>query len=91
MADLAARIVAACASSSPIELVPYDQAYERGFEDMARRVPDTSKLERLTGWRPQHALEEILEEMINEAAQEFVAPSPAPLDAGPGSERVRRV
>ncbi len=78
MADLAARIIAACASGSAIELVPYDQAYERGFEDMARRVPDTSKLERLTGWRPRHTLDDILEEVINEAAHESVARARVP-------------
>ena len=42
--DLARRVKARTASSSPIELVPYDRAYEEGFEDMQRRVPDLSKL-----------------------------------------------
>jgi UDP-glucose 4-epimerase len=48
-------------SSSPVEFVPYDQAYEPGFEDMFRRVPCLDKLERLTGFRPQTALPEIID------------------------------
>jgi UDP-glucose 4-epimerase len=72
MADLAERIIAACASESTISLVPYDQAYERGFEDMARRVPDTAKLAALTGWQSRHDLADILREMIDEAALEVV-------------------
>lgn len=48
-------------SSSPIQFVPYDQAYEPGFEDMQRRVPCTDKLHRLTGFRPQTSLGEIID------------------------------
>ena len=48
-------------SSSPIEFIPYDQAYEPGFEDMYRRVPCLDKLERLTGFRPQTTLPEIID------------------------------
>jgi len=48
-------------SSSPIQYIPYDQAYEPGFEDMFRRVPCLDKLERLTGFRPTTALPEIIE------------------------------
>ena len=44
-------------SSSEITFVPYDQAYEKGFEDMPRRVPDVSKLHRVTGFRPTTPLE----------------------------------
>lgn len=72
MAELATRIIAACESPSAIELVPYEQAYERGFEDMARRVPDTAKLHELCGWAPQRTLADILREMIDEAALEVV-------------------
>lgn len=68
--DLAGRIVELAGSSSPIELVPYEQAYEVGFEDMRRRVPDTAKIRRLTGWRPTRSLDEILAETIVEAAAE---------------------
>ena len=48
-------------SSSCIEFIPYDQAYEPGFEDMFRRVPCLDKLERLTGFRPRTALPEIVD------------------------------
>src|SRR5579862_6586382 len=48
-------------STSPIEFVPYDQAYEPGFEDMMRRVPCVDKLHELTGFRPQTSLNEIID------------------------------
>jgi UDP-glucose 4-epimerase len=48
-------------SSSPIQYIPYDQAYEPGFEDMFRRVPCLDKLEELTGFRPATELPEIID------------------------------
>jgi UDP-glucose 4-epimerase len=48
-------------STSPIEFVPYDQAYEPGFEDMMRRVPCVDKLHALTGFRPETSLNEIID------------------------------
>jgi len=48
-------------SSSPIEFIPYDQAYEPGFEDMMRRVPCVDKLHSLTGFRPATPLTEIID------------------------------
>ena len=48
-------------SSSPIHLVPYDKAYEPGFEDMMRRVPCIDKLHSLTGFRPQTGLADIID------------------------------
>ena len=48
-------------SCSPIEFIPYDQAYEPGFEDMMRRVPSVDKLQALTGFRPQTPLNEIID------------------------------
>jgi UDP-glucose 4-epimerase len=48
-------------SSSPIQFIPYDKAYEPGFEDMMRRVPSIEKLHRLTGFRPQTSLNEIID------------------------------
>jgi UDP-glucose 4-epimerase len=71
MLHLAQRVIAASERDATIALVPYDQAYERGFEDMARRVPDTTKLEELTGWSPARTLDDILAEMIAEAADEL--------------------
>ena len=51
-------------SDSPITYVPYDQAYEPGFEDMPRRVPSLEKLESLTGFRPATSLVEIVDRVI---------------------------
>jgi UDP-glucose 4-epimerase len=48
-------------SSSPIEFIPYDRAYEPGFEDMMRRIPSVDKLEAFTGFRPQTPLNEIID------------------------------
>ena len=48
-------------SSSPIHFIPYDKAYEPGFEDMMRRVPCIDKLCSLTGFRPQTSLAEIID------------------------------
>lgn len=62
--DLAARIKAMTGSSSPIVKIPYDQAYEAGFEDMPRRVPDISKIRALVGYEPTVELDEILTRVI---------------------------
>ena len=45
-------------------LVPYERAYEEGFEDMLRRVPDLSKLRALTGYEPKVQLDEIIDRVI---------------------------
>jgi UDP-glucose 4-epimerase len=58
--DLAARVVELAGSTSPIHFIPYDQAYEEGFEDMPRRVPDLSKLKALIGYQPKVQLDEII-------------------------------
>jgi UDP-glucose 4-epimerase len=50
--DLARRVIAVSGSSSAIRHIPYDEAYEEGFEDMERRIPDISKVHSLTGYRP---------------------------------------
>ncbi len=51
-------------SSSSITYVPYDQAYEPGFEDMQRRVPSLEKLERLTAFQPKKMLPEIVDRVV---------------------------
>jgi UDP-glucose 4-epimerase len=51
-------------SQSPITFIPYDQAYEPGFEDMPRRIPSLEKLEKLTSFRPRTSLEEIVDRVI---------------------------
>src|SRR6266498_1002772 len=60
MRDLAERIRALTQSNSPIRLIPYDEAYESGFEDMPRRLPDLSKIESMIGYRPRFSLDDIL-------------------------------
>jgi UDP-glucose 4-epimerase len=67
--DLAARIKALTGSSSEIVRIPYDQAYESGFEDMPRRVPDISRIRALVGYTPTVELEEILQRVIESFRQ----------------------
>jgi UDP-glucose 4-epimerase len=62
--DLARRIKRITMSDSPIVFVPYDQAYEDGFEDMMKRVPDLSKIGALIGYRPTINLDGILRSVI---------------------------
>jgi UDP-glucose 4-epimerase len=62
--DLAQAIVEAVGSSSRTVHVPYDVAYEEGFEDMERRVPDVSKIRTLTGWEPALGLDRIIADVI---------------------------
>lgn len=64
MNQLAETVIAATGSSSKIVHIPYDEAYEEGFEDMERRVPDISKIRTLTGWEPTLGLERILSDVI---------------------------
>ena len=61
---LAERVRELAGSNSPIKLVPYDEAYESGFEDMPRRVPDLTKIEALIGYRPRYSLDDILAQVI---------------------------
>ena len=63
---LAEMVRDAAGSDSPIELVPYSEAYAAGFEDLERRVPDIRKLERLTGFRPTTPLERIIADVVAE-------------------------
>ncbi|MGS2643746.1 NAD-dependent epimerase/dehydratase family protein [Streptosporangium sp. LJ11] len=74
--ELAKLIVEFTGSTSGIDLIPYSEAYEQGFEDMTRRVPDTAKLSALTGWVPRRSLDEILTEIIREASGEPAASIP---------------
>jgi UDP-glucose 4-epimerase len=60
IADLAQRVKTLTGSLSPIQYIPYDEAYEAGFEDMPRRVPDISKLRELIGYEPRLSLDDII-------------------------------
>ena len=44
--------------------MPYDEAYEEGFEDMPRRIPDTSRINDLLGWAPEKSLADILADVV---------------------------
>ena len=64
IAALAERILARTGSSSGLVRVPYDQAYEKGFEDMQRRVPSLEKIRAAIGWQPTLSLDETLDAVI---------------------------
>lgn len=63
--DLAKRVKELANSDSEIVFVPYDEAYEEGFEDMPRRIPDTSKVNNLIGFKPEMELDGILKSVID--------------------------
>ena len=63
--NLARKIKEMTASESKIVMIPYERAYDHGFEDMMRRVPDLTKIENLIGYRPSWNLEDILLDTIN--------------------------
>ncbi|GAB4334959.1 MAG: GDP-mannose 4,6-dehydratase [Candidatus Abyssubacteria bacterium] len=62
--DLAKKVIELTESTSTIEYVPYERAYEKGFEDLRRRVPDISKAQRLVGYEPKTSLEQLLRRVI---------------------------
>jgi nucleoside-diphosphate-sugar epimerase len=64
MKALAERVRSLTGSTSSIRLVPYDEAYESGFEDMPRRLPDLSKIHSMIGYRPRFSLDDILIHVI---------------------------
>jgi len=80
--DLAERIIEMTGSRSDIALIPYEKAYAEGFEDMYRRVPDITKVQRLTGWSPVRTLEDIIQDVID---HQRGAPAQATLESRPRS------
>jgi UDP-glucose 4-epimerase len=64
IADLAYLVKEKTGSKSPVVFVPYEKAYEEGFEDMPRRVPDLAKIRQLIGYKPTVDLPEILDAII---------------------------
>lgn len=90
--ELAQRVKQRTNSNSAIEYIPYDQAYEPGFEDMMRRVPSVKKLESLTGFRPQTPLSEIIDRVAqslrakSERGTELPPQPPMTKSARQGSE-----
>ena len=81
--DLARRVIDWAESTSEIRMVPYSEAYGEGFADMQRRVPDTTKIHRLLGWKPTLNLDVILQETIAEARAERPGSRPRGLAMGP--------
>ncbi|MBT2231277.1 NAD(P)-dependent oxidoreductase [Nonomuraea sp. NEAU-A123] len=71
--ELAKLIIDHTGSTSGIDLIPYHEAYQQGFEDMTRRVPDTTRIRELTGWVPRHTLDEILVEVVKQVREELPA------------------
>ncbi len=69
--ELATRIRALTGSSSPVRFVPYEEAYEDGFEDMMRRVPDLTKVRNLIGYQPTYGVDDILRSVIEHESQGF--------------------
>ena len=70
IAELAEKVRTLTGSSSEIVRIPYDQAYESGFEDMPRRVPDISRIAALIGYAPTVELDEILNRVIESFRQQ---------------------
>lgn len=62
--DLARQVREMCGSRSDIVTIPYEKAYEHGFEDMPRRIPDIAKIDAAIGWKPTIALPKILTDVI---------------------------
>jgi len=62
--ELAKKVKSITSSKSEIVFVPYDKAYEEGFEDMHRRVPDLSRIQSLIGYQPSNDLEQIVQSVI---------------------------
>ncbi len=64
--QLAEKIIAQTNSKSTISYTPYSEAYPQGYEDMQRRVPDTTKLQKLLSWKPEHNLESIISDVAKD-------------------------
>jgi len=63
--DLAKKVVSVTGSSSKIQFIPYEEAYEEGFEDMQRRVPDVGKIGETIGWKPTTSLDESIDSIVD--------------------------
>jgi UDP-glucose 4-epimerase len=62
--DLAHRVIERTGSESDIELIPYDEAYGKGFEEIGRRHPDSALIGRLTGWEPRRTIDDMIDDVI---------------------------
>ena len=73
MNKLAEKIIQLTQSTAKIVRIPYDQAYEEGFEDMQRRVPDITKASKIVGFKPEMELEDILRLVIEDRRRQFAS------------------
>jgi UDP-glucose 4-epimerase len=76
IADLALMVKKLTRSKSVIQVIPYDQAYQPGFEDMYRRVPNISKIDRLVGYKPKVRLQQIVQRIIESKQEELTERTP---------------
>lgn len=76
MLELAHRVIELTGSGSEVRLIPYDEAYEAGFEDMERRVPSIEKIRTRIGWAPTKALNQIIELVIEQQRDLATAEEP---------------
>jgi UDP-glucose 4-epimerase len=72
--NLAKTIIDQTNSSSSIELLDYQSAYPTGYEDMERRVPDNSLLKRLTGWKSENSIHNIIEDISGYLRETSILP-----------------
>jgi UDP-glucose 4-epimerase len=64
VADLARRVIERTGSSSAIELIPYEEAYGDGFEEIGRRKPDLALIQRVTGWSPSLVIDDMIDDVV---------------------------
>jgi UDP-glucose 4-epimerase len=74
--ELAAKVIELAGSGSRVRLVPYEDAYGPGFEELGRRRADTTELERATGWAPSRSLDETIEDVIGHERRELEEQQP---------------
>lgn len=70
--ELAERVIARAGSQSEIVLVPYEEAYEPGFEDFQRRVPNLDKITKTIEWKPTTSLDATIDQIIQYYREEMV-------------------
>ncbi len=75
--ELAQRVLDATRSPSRVVHIPYEAAFDRGFEDMRRRLPDISRIRELVGWEPSLSLDEILADVISHERAHVTSPTGA--------------
>lgn len=77
--QLAERVIGRTESTSSVRFVPYDEAYDEGFEELGRRRPDTRALYELTGWAPTRSLDDALDDVIEYQRMELAMETSQPV------------